>query len=907
MVGLFAFLALVVAVFAIGALFRQRGRIEDLERKVERLEREALRSGDGWSTPREVAPPPAATPSYREPIPPPVARAPVPTERPPPPPRVAPVYEKEGFTPPAMPPRAPAPSPTSPPPRRAPVDTDEFPDIVDALRDWFFGGNLVVRVGVLVLFIGVGFLLKFAVDRNLLPIEVRLAAAALGGVALLVIGWRLRLTLRAYSLALQGGGVGLLYLTAFAALRFYELLPPAVTFVLMVAVAALSTFLAVSQNALVLAVLGALGGYLAPILTSTGQGNHVALFGFYALLDAAIVAVAWFKAWRPLNLLAFAFTYGIGTAWGVLRYEPAQFATTEPFVILFFLLFLAASILFALRAAPRLADYVDGTLVFGTPVVTMALQSALVHDRPYATAISSFVLGVFYLVLARAAWSRAGGQLRLLAECFLALGIAFVTLAVPLAFDGHWTAATWALEGAAILWIGLRQDRSLAVVSGIALQFVAAVAFVVGHDVVPVDVPLANSQCVGALALAIGGLACARAAHVHREGLSDEFAWIAIAPFYWALAWWTYAGMGEIFEFVPDEHGIVALLGFAIATVVGCAALSHWDDWRVARGPTWWLLPAMGVLFAADIAERGHWLAGVGGAGWLLAFACWFGLLRWRTARVTFAVEPALHVATLWFVVLAGALELGWRFADPDLDTSWRRIAHGLVPALALFAVSSAAARARWPVASQPGAYAGVGAFGLAAVAWLWVLRMCFDRGVAPPFGYLPILNPVEIAQGVALAAVARWFVFLERDAVSDWVPADVRRALVAAWAFAVFSLLNAILLRTIHHHAGIGYEPGALMESTLVQASLSIFWGVLALVAMVVGAHRGQRIVWFVGAWLLGIALAKMFLVDLSRSGTVARIVSFIGVGVLMLIIGRFSPVPPAQERREPAHSGSG
>jgi uncharacterized membrane protein len=68
----------------------------------------------------------------------------------------------------------------------------------------------------------------------------------------------------------------------------------------------------------------------------------------------------------------------------------------------------------------------------------------------------------------------------------------------------------------------------------------------------------------------------------------------------------------------------------------------------------------------------------------------------------------------------------------------------------------------------------------------------------------------------------------------------------------------------------------------------------------MVAGARRGQRVIWFTGAVLLGIVLAKMFLVDLSRSATVARIVSFIGVGVLMLVIGRFSPVPPAVRAAE-------
>ncbi len=169
----------------------------------------------------------------------------------------------------------------------------------------------------------------------------------------------------------------------------------------------------------------------------------------YALLDAFIVAQAWFKAWRPLNLLAFVFTFGVGTAWGVMRYEPARFATTEPFLLFFFLAFIAIAVLFAFRTAPRLTHYVDGTLVFGTPVVAMALQMELVRDFHHGRAWSALGAGAIYLLLAALLHHFQRDTLRLLKESFLALGVAFLTLAVPLWFDDAWTSTTWALEGAA--------------------------------------------------------------------------------------------------------------------------------------------------------------------------------------------------------------------------------------------------------------------------------------------------------------------------------------------------------------------------------------------------------------------------------------------------------------------------
>lgn len=906
MTGSFAgALAFAALGYAIGLHITFKQRIDELEHGIElvRLACERRDVGDPEPAPARI-PEPRVAPVYQRgdpPVPDPAAPAPAPRPAPPLEPR------RHAAVPQASPPRAlfeespPAPREWQRPHQRS-ADDEELPRAFTWIRDWFFGGNIVVRIGVVVLFIGVGFLLKFAVDRNMLPIEFRLAGAALGGAALLIIGWRLRLRLRPYALALQGGGVGLLYLTAFAALRFYDLLPPTVTFAMLVAIAVLSSFLAVGQNALVLAVLGALGGYLAPILTSTDQGNHVVLFSYYALLDAGIVAIAWFKAWRPLNLMAFVFTYGIGTAWGVLRYAPENFASTEPFVVLFFLMFLAVAVLFALRTAPRLTDYVDGTLVFGTPVVTMMLQSALLQGRPYAMSFSALALAAVYLLLARSVWRRGGEQLRLLAESFLALGVAFVTLAVPLALDGHWTAGTWALEGAAIFWIGLRQQRGLAIASGLLLQVGAAIAFGIGDDVVPARLPVVNSGFACALLIAAGGFVTARVAHTHRGQLPRDFGWLTAVSLYWALIWWGFAGYSEIFEYVAEPRLLAASLAFAVPTVLGCAVLSRWGDWREARPLTVLLLPAMAVAAAWGFARDGHLLVNAGWLVWPLAFAAWFWLLRWRRHDASAVVDPGLHLLTLWFTVAIVAFELAWQVESLKLgDAAWHRIVSGLVPALALAAVLARTVRARWPVGALPGAYLGIGAGGLAIYLWSWTLFMIFDDASALPLPYLPLVNPVELTQCFALVTAGSWLLYLWRQAPRDWVTAD-RRPAVVAIAVAVFALLNAVLLRTIHHYAGVPYDVEDLVESTLVQAALSVFWGVLALGSMVHGTRRAQRTIWFVGAWLLGITLIKMFLVDLSRSGTAARIVSFICVGVLMLIIGRFSPVPPDESGPETA-----
>ncbi|MFT7625684.1 MAG: putative membrane protein, partial [Myxococcota bacterium] len=166
---------------------------------------------------------------------------------------------------------------------------DELGELVSRLT----GGNTVVRVGVIVLLLGIGFLLKYAADQGVFPVEVRLVGAFALGSALVALGWKLRIGRHGYGVSLQGGGLGIIYLVTIAAFRLYGLIPAPVAFALLVSTVALEGVLALAQEALALAILATLSGFAAPILLSTGGGAHVVMFGWYAVLNAGVLAMAW--------------------------------------------------------------------------------------------------------------------------------------------------------------------------------------------------------------------------------------------------------------------------------------------------------------------------------------------------------------------------------------------------------------------------------------------------------------------------------------------------------------------------------------------------------------------------------------------------------------------------------------
>src|SRR5690606_20671708 len=127
------------------------------------------------------------------------------------------------------------------------------------------------------------------------------------------------------------------------------------------------------------------------------SGNHIALFTYYAVLNLGVFAIAWFRTWRVLNVLGFVLTFGITTLWRVGSYETADRVSADAFLILFFLMYLAVSILNCVRQPPTLKGYVSGALVFGLPIVAFALHASIVVGVEYALAWSALITGAFYL------------------------------------------------------------------------------------------------------------------------------------------------------------------------------------------------------------------------------------------------------------------------------------------------------------------------------------------------------------------------------------------------------------------------------------------------------------------------------------------------------------------------------
>ena len=854
-----------LAGYLLASVIRLRRRVNDLEdaERARAIARPSLAARAPEAPARPAAPtsPPPAVP---KPVPAPASlRAPAP-------PAAAP---------------APIPIPSAAQPiRTPPAQPAAVESAFRFLRDWFTTGNVPVKLGVIISFFGVAFLLKYAVDRRLLvfPIEFRLLTVAAVAAVLLAIGWRLRDHKRVYALSLQGGGLGILYLTTFAAFRLYELIPPVFAFALLVVLTAAGGVLAVLQNARGLATLGAVGGFLAPVLVSTGSGNHVVLFSYYLVLNALILGVAWYRPWRELNLIGFVFTFVIGGLWAWERYEPGHYASTQPFVVLFFLFYQAVAILFARRSALEMKGVVDGTLVFGTPVLVFAMQAHMLGDTEFGLAYCAVVAALFYAVTATLLDRRRSPPMRLLVETYLALAVAFATLAIPLALDARWTAAGWALEGAALVWIGVRQQRVLARLAGALLVFAAGVSFL-DHGWKSLEgPPFVNGNLLGGWLIAASALLSSRfLARVQSRWQPLEKI-LGVALCAWGFLWWAGAGTIEIIERAPVDWQSALILVFYPLSAFLLTLLAWRSGWKGAGAVSLvsLLLLAFIGVFQSLLGE--HPFANRGFIAWPVAIAIVYWLLHRHEQALPRLIGVAHPLAAALVAAIATA-ELNWQLQFHVGGAVWATAAASFVPGLLLLAVFGL--RGRWPVAAQRTGYMIAAPIVFLVLQWLLVLQLnTATNGGAAPLPFLPLANPVDLATGFALLCTWFWL-----RGIGAWT-SQVRIALGAA----AFLLSTVALLRGMHHLAGVPWERDAMLDSVAVQAAISVYWGLLAFAAMTLGARRAHRGWWMVGAGLMGLVVVKLFLVELDNTGTVARIVSFSAIGALLIVLGHVAPVPP-------------
>lgn len=772
----------------------------------------------------------------------------------------------------------------------------------EKVRRLIVEGNTPVQVGMVVLIIGIALLFRYVGQHIHFPIEYRLLSVALASLVLLAIGWHLREKRRDYALIVQGGALGMLYLTIFAAFRLYPVLPSSIAFAGFFCVAVACVVLALMQKALPIAFAGTAAGFMAPILASTGSGNHVALFSYYAILNASIFVIGWKYAWRSLNMLGFASTFIIATIWGGKYYLPENFATVEPFLIIFFLMYFGIQLLYAWRQEPKLKGAVDGIPLFGLPIIVLLHQAKLVLHIDKGFAVSAAVMALFYLLTAYWMHKKGPQWLGLMKEVMAGLGVVLANLAVIMSIESFDDlSAVWAIEGAGLVWLGLRQSRVWLQSMAVILEVCASLSHLAGYIGAGTTVFVFNPEYMGAIIIVGASLwtawcyarACKQDSRIYRI--------LARLFLVWGVLWWYIASLNEIVTHHDYEASLIWSLMLANATSIAFYVAGYMLRWHALGKVALVLIPVAWFILYQQFMFKDHPFAGIWLGIWAITVLTWIGLGYAVDHRKKDAnrLGPVL-VLFFWFVIVLLGLETKYWLGVLNLGAAWTQALTAIVIMLLLAPMLFAERIKLWPFRAYLRELGVTTAAPLVMLLLTWMLMANITlSGDVSPVAYVPLANPLDIASLLVLAAFMRWSHLLNLTNAGR-IKTTQLLTIIGALAFI---WINALMIRSLHHYAGVPFEWSLIVRSSVVHVAASLLWAMLALVAMFYGTLKEMRNLWIGGAVLLGVTVAKLFFVDISNIGTIARIVSFIGVGVLMLAIGYFAPVPPV--KKEEATTG--
>lgn len=343
-----------------------------------------------------------------------------------------------------------------------PVPTPEVLVTRRASLENRIGSQLFSRIGIVALLIGATWFLKLAMDNHWIGPLGRVLIGLGAGAGLVVWSERFRRQgFNAFSWSLKAIGSGVLYLSLWAALQLYHLLPASVTLAAMVLVTAWNAFMAWSQDSEILAAYALAGGMATPLLLSTGGNHEIFLFTYVLAIDLATVLLIRLKPWPKLLLGSFPATVAYFIAWYVSFNSKEQLAVTVLFVALFFAVY--ASVPISWKESPRPLRASEGSAFRITEIflplanaifASLALYSLLQdaghhHLLPWLMVLFAAV----YLGLMRLP------QTGIASAVHLSLGIVFLTIAIPLKASGRWITVGWLAEAGALLWVSARLGR----------------------------------------------------------------------------------------------------------------------------------------------------------------------------------------------------------------------------------------------------------------------------------------------------------------------------------------------------------------------------------------------------------------------------------------------------------------
>ncbi|HMR17507.1 MAG TPA: DUF2339 domain-containing protein, partial [Mariniflexile sp.] len=321
----------------------------------------------------------------------------------------------------------------------------------------FIGENLINKIGILILVLGISFFVKYAIDKDWINEPARVGIGVLCGALVMGVAHKLKKNYAAFSSVLVAGAIGILYFTIAIAFHEYQLFSQTVAFIIMVVITAFATLVSVSYNRQELAVLSLIGGFAVPFMVSTGEGNYVVLLTYIAILDVGILAISYFKKWKLVTVLAYVFSSLLYSIWMIVTLwdHKLPYQGALLFATLFYLIFSITIVLHNIRNKGTLS-VIEYLILVANTFLFFSLGLTIIHSWGINfKGLFTLLLALYNMVYAFILYKKFGLDKNAI-YLLIGLALTFVTLTIPIQFEGNQITLFWAAEAVLLFWLSLK-------------------------------------------------------------------------------------------------------------------------------------------------------------------------------------------------------------------------------------------------------------------------------------------------------------------------------------------------------------------------------------------------------------------------------------------------------------------
>lgn len=344
----------------------------------------------------------------------------------------------------------------------------------------FIGENLINKIGILILVLGISFFVKFAIDRDWINEAGRVGIGVLSGGLLMGVAHFLRRRFAAFSSVFVAGAISVFYLTIGIAFHDYHLFSQPVAFGIMVLITVFSIFISLLYNRQELAILSIIGGFAVPFMVSTGQGNYHVLFSYLSILNVGMLSISYFKRWNWVNFVAFAATYLIYSGWyfQVDFAKEVSYAGAFGYVTLFFLLFSLAFIINNVRFKNRFTKW-ELIIVLANTFLYFSFGLAILSQwNSGYNGLFTLILAIYNLLFAVTIYKKYKLSEEIV-YLLIGLTLLFAVVTIPIQFKGHYITAFWACQAVILLWLAMKSRFTIYYLFAIILQVLVVISLLI--------------------------------------------------------------------------------------------------------------------------------------------------------------------------------------------------------------------------------------------------------------------------------------------------------------------------------------------------------------------------------------------------------------------------------------------